>query len=65
MNDSLLRFKEDVLQRVNIKKEVLELMVEQTPDENDLIKSMYKSKLQITKEIIEDIERIEVEEYDY
>lgn len=65
MNDSLLRFKEDILQKVNIKKEVLELMVEQTPDENDLIKSMYKSKLQITKEIIEDIKGIEVDEYDY
>ena len=65
MIDSLLRFKEDVLQKLNIKKEVLELMVEQTPDENDLIKAMYKSKLQITKEIIKDIEGIEVEEYDY
>ena len=65
MNDSLLRFKEDILLKLNIKKEVLELMIEQTPDENDLIKSLYKSKLQITKEIIEDIKGIEVEEYEY
>lgn len=64
MNDSLLRFREDVLQRLNIKKEVLETVLSQE-DNTDLLKSLYKSKLVMIEEIIEDINGIEVDEYDY
>lgn len=64
MNDSLLRFREDVLQRLNIKKEVLETILSQE-DNTDLLKSLYKSKLVMVEEIIEDIKGIEVDEYDY
>ena len=64
MNDSLLRFREDVLQKLNIKKEVLEAILSQE-DNTDLLKSLYKSKLVMVEEIIEDIKGIEVDEYDY
>lgn len=64
MNDSLLRFREDVLQKLNIKKEVLETILSQE-DNTDLLKSLYKSKLVMVEEIIEDIKGIEVDEYDY